>query len=512
MSMLNATDLLQLACDLTAGLAAEDRHRRLMDAINRVIPCEAAALLRLEGGALLPVASTGLVPELMGRRFDPRQHPRLACILGHGGPLRFPPDSPLPDPYDGLMLADPQACARVHACMGCPLTVEGRVIGVLTVDSRDPSAFAGLSDETVATFAAMAAASLHTANLIDTLERTSRRQGAVLKHLVRDQRGARLIGTSPAMQRLREEIDLVAGSDLAVLISGETGTGKELVAAAIHAGSRRHDEPLVQVNCAALPEHLVESELFGHVRGAFTGASADRAGTFEVADDGTLFLDEVGELPLAVQPKLLRALQQGQIQRIGAERPLTVDVRVIAATNRDLRAEQAAGRFRADLYHRIAVYPLTVPPLRERREDIPLIAGHVLEREGVRLGCAGARLDSGAREALLVHAWPGNVRELEHVLMRAMVRAAGQAGRHAEVVLGADHLALDPGQPVPAALPSASAPTAPLRTRLDDFTRTQVADALARHQGRWAAAGRELGLTPSNLIRLANRLGLRSHD
>ena len=510
-------DLLQLACDLTAGLAAEDRYRRLIDTVLRIIPCEAVALLRLEGDALVPLAFSGLVPELAGRRLLPREHPRLGIILGHrdagGGaaPVRFAPDSTIPDPYDGLMLADPHACARIHACVGCPLIAHGEVIGALTVDSRDPAAFAAIPDATIATLAALAGASIHTVGLIEALERTSLHRSTVLRQLVRDdreRRGDRLLGTSAVMQRLRAEIDLVAASDLPVLITGETGVGKELVASAVHAGSRRTDEPMVQVNCAALPEQIAESELFGHLRGAFTGASADRAGKFEVADGGTLFLDEVGELPATVQPKLLRALQQGEIQRVGADRVLKVDVRVIAATNRDLIAEQAGGRFRSDLYHRLAVYPLHVPPLRERREDITLLAGHVLDREAVRLGCSSARLDATARSALIAYPWPGNVRELEHVLMRAVVRAAGPAGRRQGVIVGLDHLGLGEA-PVPAAGGPTATPTGTLRQRLDSAAKHEVQAALARHAGRWTPAARELGLTASNLQRLAGRLGLR---
>jgi len=510
-------DLLQLACDLAGSLAASDRYRRLIDAVQRVIPCEAAALLRLDGDALVPLAFSGLVPEIAGRRFIPREHPRLGVILNHreagGGaaPVRFAPDSTLPDPYDGLMLADPHACARVHACMGCPLIVDGAVIGALTVDSREPQAFAAIPDATIATLAALAAASLHTAGLIEALERLSLRRDAVVKQLVhadRERRGVQLLGTSASMVRLRSEIDLVAASDLPVLITGETGVGKELVASAIHAGSKRSEEPLVQVNCAALPESLAESELFGHLRGSFTGATADRTGKFEVADGGTLFLDEIGELPASVQPKLLRALQQGEVQRVGADRVLKVDVRVIAATNRDLVAEQAGGRFRGDLYHRLAVYPLHVPPLRDRREDVALLAGHILDREALRLGCAGARLDAAARTALLDYPWPGNVRELEHVLMRALVRAAGPAGGRRQAVLGCEHLGLGAAE-TPAPVPIAAATVQPLRSRLDAVARDEIRTALARHNGKWTPAARDLGLTASNLQRLAGRLALR---
>jgi transcriptional regulator with GAF, ATPase, and Fis domain len=223
------------------------------------------------------------------------------------------------------------------------------------------------------------------------------------------------------MQRLRQEIDLVAGSDLPVLITGETGVGKELVASAVHANSRRADEPLVQVNCAALPETLAESELFGHLRGAFTGATADRTGMFEVADGGTLFLDEIGELPPTIQPKLLRALQQGEVQRIGADRVSRVDVRIIAATNRDLGKAVRDGRFREDLYYRLKVIPVTLPPLRERTEDIPLLVKYFVDGFNREFKKSAKGVTSEALERLITYPWPGNVRELRNVIERAMI-------------------------------------------------------------------------------------------
>jgi anaerobic nitric oxide reductase transcription regulator len=206
-----------------------------------------------------------------------------------------------------------------------------------------------------------------------------------------------MVGASPALQRLLEETAMVAGSEMTVLITGETGVGKERVAQQLHELSRRREEALIHVNCAALPESIAESELFGHVAGAFTGAARDRAGKFEVADGGTLFLDEIGELPLTLQPKLLRALQSGEIQRVGSDRVHRVNVRVVAATNRDLQREVERGRFRADLYHRLAVFPLRVPPLRERREDVPLLAAHFadLARRGWGSGRCGFRTRFG---------------------------------------------------------------------------------------------------------------------
>src|SRR5690606_37326336 len=264
-----------------------------------------------------------------------------------------------------------------------------------------------------------------------------------------------LLGKSAAMQHLKREIDTVAASDLTVLILGETGVGKELVAERLHARSARAEQAWVQVNCAALPENLADSELFGHKRGAFTGAVQDRLGKFELANGGTLFLDEVGELSLPVQAKLLRALQSGELQRPGSDRPLRVDVRVVAATNRDLRAEVAAGRFRADLYHRLAVYPLHVPPLRERGRDVLALAGALLEDNQHRLGARNLRLTPEASAALLAHPWPGNVRELDHLLSRAALRAWSEAGRGGRWIgIEARHLGLDA-----TAVPPPPAPT-----------------------------------------------------
>ena len=281
------------------------------------------------------------------------------------------------------------------------------------------------------------------------------------------------------MRALQKDIALVAASDLNVLITGETGTGKELVAQAVHAQSARADRALVSINCAALPDNLVESELFGHVRGAFTGALSERSGKFEQADQGTLFLDEVGELSLPVQAKLLRVLQSGQLQRLGSDREHHVDVRVIAATNRDLAAEVAAGRMRADFFHRLSVYPLRVPALRERDSDVLMLAGFFLEENRSRLGLGGLRLHPAAQSALLAQDWPGNVRELEHLISRGVLRALSRApsgtpagGRARMVTLGQADLQDDaqprrrPPRPCPSHRPHRPAPAPrPARSR-----------------------------------------------
>jgi anaerobic nitric oxide reductase transcription regulator len=289
------------------------------------------------------------------------------------------------------------------------------------------------------------------------------------------------------------------------------------VAQALHAASPRASRPLISLNCAALPETLVESELFGHVRGAFSGAVADRRGKFELADGGTLFLDEVGELSLAVQAKLLRVLQNGQLQRLGSDREHKVDVRVIAATNRDLAAEVRAGRYRTDFYHRLSVYPLVVPPLRERGHDVLLLAGYFLEQNRSRLGLGSLRLDAGAQAALLAHGWPGNVRELEHLIGRSALKAlTGLAKRPRIVSLTPEHLDLTGAPGINTAAPEGQTEATPapgsqtdLRNSTEAHQRRRIEASLARHRNNWASAARELGLHRANLVRLARRLGLR---
>ncbi len=507
--------IVSVALDITAGLSAEERYQRLLGALRRAIPYDASALLRLEGDALVPVVASGLSADALGRRFRLRDHPRLEIICRSEGPIRFPVDSELPDPFDGLLADDRGEFQRIHACLGCPLRVGDQLIGALTADAASPTAFDDIEPRVLAALGALAAAEMSTTNLIEALETTAERQGLIARDLMHDEtlrRSTQLLGTSEGMQRLRRDIDLVARSELTVMITGETGVGKEIVARAIHAASERASEPMSYVNCAALPESLADSELFGHLRGAFTGATTDRPGKFEVANGRTLFLDEIGELPLSVQPKLLRALQDGEIQRVGSDRTTRADVRVIAATNRDLEAEVAAGRFRADLFHRLNVYPLRVPPLRERTDDIPLLAGHFCQVIRRRLGLGPVRIDPEAMAALRRHLWPGNVRELENLLSRITLNAAGEVTRGEPVILGLRHLGVDfAGNGQPAATPvSAPAPRiGDLGEATREFQRQMIRRALKGSNNNWAAAGRALGMHRSNLHHLAVRLGLK---
>jgi formate hydrogenlyase transcriptional activator len=235
-----------------------------------------------------------------------------------------------------------------------------------------------------------------------------------------------LIGCSPSFQRVLQEVDLVGPAQCAVLIQGETGTGKEVIARAIHDASERRNRQFVAINCAAIPATLLESELFGHERGAFTGASVSRLGRFEVANKGTLFLDEIGELPLELQPKLLRAIQEQEFERLGSNQTTHVDVRIVAATNRDLGRMVNEHTFRADLYYRLNVYPIALPPLRERRSDIPLLAAHFMNFFAQRQGKAISRIPAGALARMTESAWPGNIRELQNFIERSVIMTKGE--------------------------------------------------------------------------------------
>jgi anaerobic nitric oxide reductase transcription regulator len=515
--------LTPLMLDLSHDLSDSERYRRLLSSLRALYPADAAALLRLEGDTLVPLAIDGLSSDTLGRRFRVSEHPRFAQLLSHAGPTRFASDSDLPDPYDGLVHGM-AGHLEVHDCLGCPLFIGGRPWGLLTLDALDPARFDTVDMASLQAFLSLAAATVSVVERIDTLARTSAEEHsrAEAYRQASGQSSREMIGSSESHKRLMGEIEVVAGSDLTVLVTGETGVGKELVANAIHTLSARASKPLISLNCAALPDTLVESELFGHVRGAFSGASSDRRGKFEIADGGTLFLDEVGELPLAVQAKLLRVLQNGQLQRVGSDHEHKVDVRLIAATNRDLPEEVRAGRFRADLYHRLSVYPLRVPPLRERGRDVLLLAGYFLEENRSRLGLLSIRLATDAQAALLRYRWPGNVRELEHLIGRSALKALATnrerrriltltAADFALSLQAVDHAETPDGTALPKTQMQTPVSTAGLdfRSAVMEFERTLLIDTLARHNQNWAAAARELGLDRANLNRLAKRLGLK---
>jgi anaerobic nitric oxide reductase transcription regulator len=494
---------------LTANLSMKDRYAEFLNVFAKITGNHACALLRYHDGALVPVATFGLLPEAQELTFRPEQHPRLAAIIQSRTPIRFAANDPRPDPYDTLLLNGAGDRLGIHACVGCSLYNENTLFGILSADSLEPSAFDHIEDQVFQTFAALATVSLRYETYISTLERLAKHQEMVTSELVNEtlRRSNLALGESPAMQHLNREIDIVSKSELTVLLLGETGVGKEVVARVIHARSLRAGQPLVYVNCAALPESLAESELFGHVRGAFSGANSDRAGKFELAGGGTLFLDEVGELPLSIQAKLLRAVQFGEIQRLGSDKSHRADVRIIAATNRDLGGEVKEGRFRADLYHRLSVYPLHVPPLRERIDDIAVLAGYFLTQARARLGLEQVSLAPATIGLLNAYPWPGNVRELEHVILRAVLRASSVQGR--SVILEPGDLDITAeGEKHAGDAPDKSAEV-PLAQAVDDFQRQRILATLAETGQNWSAAARRLGMDRGNLHRLARRLGIK---
>lgn len=502
---------LHITQDLNSALTRQARFDTLLTTIREVLKCDSSALLLYEDQHFKPLAINGVAEEVLGRRFSIDQHPRLEAIARAGDIVRFPSDSDLPDPYDGL-IPNLEDKLHVHSCIGLPLLIDDQLIGAITIDAFDPNQFDGLLNQELRFISALAAGGLHTALLLEQLEtQTSLPRESFTEKRTLDNE---IIGHSAGMKALQKQIDAVADTELSVLVTGETGVGKELVANAIHHRSSRAANTLVYLNCAALPESVAESELFGHIKGAFTGAISNRKGKFEQADGGTLFLDEVGELSLGLQAKLLRALQYGDIQRVGDDRHIRVNTRIVAATNRILHEEVTAGRFRADLYHRLSVFPLHVPPLREREDDVILLAGFFSERLKSKLGLNSIRLSPNLVQALKNYTWPGNVRELEHVIKRAGVLAKARTPSMNIELIEQDFDITTPShtpsptkdtvENVPIILPDTK-----LKEATDTFQKAIIVKALEKNEGNWAATARQLGLDNGNLHRLGKRLGIK---
>jgi transcriptional regulator with GAF, ATPase, and Fis domain len=401
-------------------------------------------------------------------------------------------------PQGGPAPAESVTGAGVRALLAVPLIHQEKAFGLLYVDSRQVEpAFDEEHLQLLAAVGVLASGALTTALRYQQLERENRRlQSAEI--------GPGLVGESPGLRRVVELIAKVAPTPATVLILGESGTGKELAARALHAASRRAGHPFVAINCATLSETLLESELFGHEKGAFTGAVARKSGKLEVARGGTLFLDEVGEMPLTLQARLLRVLQERTFERVGGTQPLTADIRLIAATNRDLPQAIAAGTFRSDLYYRLNVIALTLPPLRERREDIPLLAAHFSALHGRAVRGRPLGIAPAARILLLRYAWPGNIRELSNAIERAVV--LGQ-----DDVIQPDDLPetlLETGAPVSA--PGAPGTALSYHEALNRFKREIILEAMAASGGTVTRAAERLGLHPNHLHRLITSLDLRT--
>ena len=489
--------LANIAIELQRGIGHQDRFQRLITTLRQVLECDASALLRYDSRQFIPLAIDGLAKDVLGRRFALEGHPRLEAIARAGDVVRFPADSELPDPYDGLIPG--QESLKVHACVGLPLFAGQNLIGALTLDGMQPDQFDVFSDEELRLIAALAAGALSNALLIEQLESQNMLPGEAAPFEAVKQ--TQMIGLSPGMTQLKKEIEIVAASDLNVLISGETGTGKELVAKAIHEASPRAVNPLVYLNCAALPESVAESELFGHVKGAFTGAISNRSGKFEMADNGTLFLDEIGDMPLMLQAKLLRAIEAREILPIGASSPIQVDIRIISATNQNLAQFIAEGKFREDLFYRLNVIPITLPPLRERQEDIELLVHYFLHLHTRRLGSVYPGIAPDVVEILRKHRWPGNLRELSN-LMEYLVNVV-PSGEVIDSTLLPPNL-LNNGTTEQSDVTEVSEAHLSLDdaggTALEEMEKQMIREALSRHNSKKEVAD-ELGIGIATLYR-----------
>lgn len=412
---------------------------------------------------------------------------------------------------DQQWIADPDWVRRenISSFGGQPLVFRDEILGVLAVFNRGPcnhDTFAWL--RTFADHAAIAIAHARALKEIERLHEQLLLENTYLRQDIRGDAPDGMVGTSPPLQKVLEQIGIVAPTSATVLIQGESGTGKELVARAIHDRSGRRNRPLISVNCASVPRELFESEFFGHVKGAFTGALRDRAGRFQAADGGTLFLDEVGEIPIELQGKLLRVLQDGQFERVGEDATRRVDVRVIAATNKNLDHEVAEGRFRRDLFFRLSVFPIQLPPLRERPEDIAELTGHFLQGAARRYGKTALRLTLAACRELETYDWPGNVRELQHVIERAVLLSPGETLRLDGILTGR----VDPARAIAKgssrAAPSEVIPNVEWRRREQANLRNALKLAEGRIYGPNGAA-ELLGVKPTTLISRLKAVGLR---
>ncbi len=404
---------------------------------------------------------------------------------------------------DEEWIADPKWIQRerVKTVAAQPLVFRGETLGVLALFDNDV-----LSDEDfqwLRVFADHAAVSIANARAFEEIASLKERlelENLYLREEVTAALGAHdIVGNSPALRKVLQQIQLVAPTDAAVLINGESGTGKELVARAIHENSPRKGRALIKVNCGAIPDNLFESEFFGHMRGAFTGAVRDKPGRFELADGGTLFLDEIGEIPLAMQAKLLRVLQEQEVERVGDTRTRKVDVRIVAATNRDLKKEVAAGRFRQDLFYRLGVFPLEVPPLRERSEDVALLAAHFVRATAKKMNRPAPRFTKAHAEHLNSHDWPGDIRELQNSVERAVILAQG----------GALHFELPTaGVPHPVLATTAHGETASILTREDwkRHERESITAALKQSGGKVFGPGGAAELLDMKPTTLASRI------
>ena len=514
MGLSNDTARLQLLYELGNAFAARlelgDLLPLVVDKCREVLAAEGAAVLLLDREAdelYFPYAVSAdrdVAERLLRARF-PADRGVAGAVITSGRSLRVDDVTMDSRFYPGV---DQKTGFTTKSIIAAPLLGPHGPIGVIQcVNKRGGTVFDDADLLLLESLAASVTVAIENARRYDDLKASEARLraqvGALRLDLARRERFGEIVGTSPNMNEVLRLMESAAGSPIAVLIEGETGTGKELVARGIHRASERGDGPFVAINCAALPEALLESELFGHRRGSFTGATQDHRGLFEAASGGTILLDEVGEMPLTMQAKLLRVLQEGEVVPIGDSRPRRIDVRVVSATNRDLSQAVRKQTFRQDLYYRLAAFPIRVPPLRDRRDDIPVLAHYFLRAAAERQKRRVEGLEPEAMDALVRFDWPGNVRELQN----EMERAATLARDGDRIAL--THLSTKlhkPKRDVGEALPLDDRP---LREARAEFEARHIAGVLRRHGGNVTHAARVLGLSRAMLQRKMKDFGLR---
>ena len=505
--------LLNMTCQITSKLELREVLRAISANIREVVQCDLAVIALLDGesGNLRLYAldfphSKGFVKEdllIIPKGNDPGKRALETLrpvIVDATDPVAFPREVHEMVVGEGI---------KSHCVI--PLVSRGRALGTLTIARTTEGSYTPEDVEFLSQAAGQIAIAIENAlayREIRELKEQLAKEKLYLEDEIRSEMNfGQIVGKSPALRKVLQRVGVVAPTDSTVLIYGETGTGKELVARAIHDLNPRRAKAFVKLNCAAIPTGLLESELFGHEKGAFTGAIAQRIGRFEVANGGTIFLDEIGEIPLELQTKLLRVLQEREFERLGSSRTLKADARLIAATNRDLEAMVSEQKFRSDLFFRIDVFPLHVPPLRERPDDIPLLVRHFTQQLARRMRKAIDTIPSATMAALCRYHWPGNIRELQNVIERAVILSTGPE-------LGLDVADLKPSKASHVeerAVPPDSAPGRGIRAVLDETERQQILKALA--QCNWVVAGPRgaaalLGMKRSTLHLRMRKLGI----
>ncbi|MBI5836927.1 MAG: sigma 54-interacting transcriptional regulator [Candidatus Eisenbacteria bacterium] len=503
-------NLLELANALTVYRDPQEILQEVLPAVRRLVrfePSDAAIMVELDGETMRPVATSApaVRESRLWRPFRWADLP-VAQVLATGQPRRLPVERLWPAAAESLGALGFRVSALV------PMVIHGRTVGVLWLVSPRQEAFPAADVDVFARIAQQLGLTLEAGRGYIEIQRREEKlelENRYLKEELSEVAGfEEIIGVGPALARVRELVRKVARTGTVVLIRGESGTGKELVAEAVHRLSARADRPLIKVNCAALPESLIGSELFGHEKGAFTGAFAQRLGRFELARGGTIFLDEIAELSPDVQSNLLRVLQEGEFERVGSSTTQKTDARVITATNRDLEVAVADGRFRQDLFYRLNVFPIYVPPLRERPEDIPVLAYYFLHRLARRMGRNITRLAPESEARMIAYSWPGNIRELQNVIERAVILCDGDE-------LRLDPSLLSPGQPEEPARPARPFLPAAVAGSLVEAERTHILAALRRAGGRIAGPGGAaeiLALKRTTLNSKIKKLGISRHE